>query len=357
MDFNVNGASFDRIIIHQIHAKTPTEDFSSVTLAESILSLSEPVISTLKNRISQALQKESRAFDAAIANISPGSFYDLSTSLWASSTQEFIEISGRLAALLAEAQRRIIIPESYLIIIKGVLNRLNFTLVIKAELHEALFENRTDGHITIELIERVFLSPANKLYKIGLIYNSTNPDPDAAGPNHDNCCLLYDDNNNLIGDPAEYFYRDFLGFDPSNDARLKTKQFYKRLVDYVQSDITEGNLKQDLFNAIETVFYADQTALIDPIGFMETYIPEGCKSKYVDKILSHYTRPFIKDVSLIQRSVNKKRITFGNIKIEGPIDEFNQRITLVPAEEIINLDPSSLSEFTFVKIHGRPYGQ
>lgn len=357
MDFNVNGAVFSQFIIHQIHPKSPEGDYGSVTLSSNQIELSEQVLSTLKSRITQALSTGSRSFECAIADISPGTFYDFATRLWSNPPEEFINTSCLIAQRLAESQKRTNIHGGYLVIIKGTLSSHPFSLVIKAELQEALIERRSHGKTSIELLENIFLSPANKLYKIGLIHHIPNSSINTAGPNQDNCCLLFDDNSNVIGEPAEYFYKDFLGFDPSSDARLKTKLFYNRLKGFIDNEVSDLGLKNNLYLAVEALFNADSTSQINPEDFRDRYFPEGPeKDNFSTKVLIHFPRPFIKDSSLIEKSIGKKKITFGKIKVEGPTDEFNERIRVLNHEEILELKPKELDGFTFIMIHGFPHG-
>ena len=86
---------------------------------------------------------------------------------------EFIKRSQNIADLLAGAQTRTNIRSGYLMVIEatdGQYNKEPVYIVIKAEPQEGLRRNNKE----LEHIKDIVMSPAQKFYKVGVLYQDSN---------------------------------------------------------------------------------------------------------------------------------------------------------------------------------------
>lgn len=160
---NFTNTTFSRIIFHQIFQKKSSEEYSNLEYQNSLIGIDSDVEEIIKNRLTDACGKRSRAFKLHIENISPGRFFPLANDLRNVNDEEFVEKSKDIALELAKAQRRTRIPGGYLILIDAIDSEGDgIVIVIKAEPHEAVkstYDSASQSPI-IELIKDIFLSPA-----------------------------------------------------------------------------------------------------------------------------------------------------------------------------------------------------
>lgn len=191
-------ASIDRIIAHEIHAKTEDKDAFAKTNS-ALLKFKKPEKEILIKRILEALTNTTKTFQLDYEDKSADSVFTLMTKIKKQTDKEFIASSVSLADDLADAHFRTKIPGGYCLIGNGVTSTNKFFFfVIKAELQEVF--NVHNNELT--LIKDVFLSPAKDFYKIGFFLESGS----SFIP------FMYDDQFSLQKkDLTEYFYGTFLG--------------------------------------------------------------------------------------------------------------------------------------------------
>ena len=170
---NIELIDFKRVIMHEILRKTNQSD-AMPSCVDSLVVLDDDVVKTLKDRLNIAFGKRTRCFEMNIANIAPNSFYDLCKDLKLQEDNVFIENSKQLAGLLAKSQNQKKIPGGYFLFIEGVnrTNQASVYIAIKADLQEALLKDKVTGVISV--LKEVFLSPAQKFYKVGLMKEKLN---------------------------------------------------------------------------------------------------------------------------------------------------------------------------------------
>jgi len=148
--------------------------------------------------------------------------------------------------LLARAQTKQSIPGGYLIVMdcSDATSDYFACIVIKAEPHEALQLARIDGRDQLAVLDKVFLSPSQKFFKIGIIYQRS--DEENVDLNHQYGTLLFDDQFRPDGQPAEYFYKDFLGFSANRNNKIQSKRFYHKTESFIFREVLLG--KDQLFH-------------------------------------------------------------------------------------------------------------
>lgn len=354
---NFSTSTFNRIILHKIIKKQPGEAHASVDLENQIVDADEEVHTIIKKRIVEACGKQSKSFRLFIEKSGEGSFFDLAKDIHNSNEVEFVKKSKGIASLLGQAQRRPV-NGGYLMIIEGVaFSGSKFVVTIKAELQNAFSRsmNTETNRNQIEVINDLFLSPSNKFFKIGYIFERQ--DGDEVFPNDTWGSIIFDDQFSPKKAPADYFISAFLGFSLTRNLKFKNKDFFAatRQVIINNSSATTDD-KNQAITALITVF-KDNTQQIDPIEFGSRFLPDPFKEDYENSVLSdsRFDRPFARRTELIKSDLNKKSITFEHkVKIQGPEEHFDDIVKIVTSidEAQTALDDTAL---TLLQIKGKPY--
>lgn len=321
---NPDDLDINRIIIHRVHKKRPEEEFGFAEYSDNLFDFGVTELETLKDRICTAFSKSKRFFKLEIARTEDESIFGNVRSIKNCDRDEFLEKSKNIANLLATSHDKRTIPSGLLLIMDGYFeNNKHFVLVIKAELQEAFTIKEVNSQKLVELINDLFLSPAKDFYKIGYIVEDINRE--SSFPNSDYSAYMYDDNftsgkRNL----AEYFYETFLGFSTSNNDKLLTKNYYTDVSNFIEGNVIGFENKKGLRNALNTLLRENTTGVINPQEFAELHFDDELLRKYGSEIGINYSHSFTKDLSLVDRRLQRGKINLiDDLKLEGPTDSID----------------------------------
>lgn len=356
IDFN--NLLVNRLIIHTINAKQDGQDSATVAASNEISEINYNVLEIIRNRLIDAAGRNSKAFELDIENSNQDSFFELSSELSELNEDEFIQRTTDIAELLADSQRRISIPGGYLLILDCLDNESNFpvVIVIKAEPHEALQFSINGGHTQVSVLHKVFLSPSQKLYKIGITYKKS--DEETENVNEQFGCFLYDDQFRADTHPAEYFYKDFLGFTVGNNAKIQSQRFYDKTKNFVLTNVQDLETKTLVISALKNEFTINQSDTVNPINFANNYIPaeNGLRDSYIGDVCQELPFAIVKDRSLIRNKLANRKIDFpSNINLTGPEEGFDNRVEIINEVDAIQNLEANNPNYTIVKISGKPY--
>lgn len=345
-----------RAIMHEIRPKQDGQEHGSAIYESRIMTLNPKAEKVLKERLVDAAGHGSKAFEMEISQHQNGNFFGLCCSMKNSSDKHFIETSKQIAGLLATTQNRKKIPGGYFIFLECKFPRGNdkaIYIAIKAEPHQAL---RKDA-FNIKALDDIFLSPSQKLYKIGIIYERVNELTDKEYPNNQYGAILMDQQFNPTGNyPAIYFSKDFLGFTADQNAKIQSKKFYEMTSNFIKENIVDFEQQMNLLSVLNTTFTVNQEPDISLSEFAETnFEDEDVQDKFLDSVGSQLPDTFLKDPTLFMGNLKRKKINFpDNINVIGPDKVFMEKVTFIRSRD--DLDALQLSdEFTIVKIQGKPY--
>jgi hypothetical protein len=356
IDFN--NLLVNRLIIHTINAKQEGQDSATVDPTNEISEIDNNVLEIIRNRLIDAAGRNSKAFELDIENSNPNSFFELSSEIHKLNETAFIQRTSEIAELLADSQRIVSIPNGYLLLLDCLNNENNLpvVIVIKAEPHEALQFSTNGGHTQVSVLHKVFLSPSQKLYKIGIIYKKN--DEETENVNEQFGCFLYDDQFRADTHPAEYFFKDFLGFTVGNNAKIQSQRFYNKTKNFILTNVQTLEIKTLLVSALKNEFLINQNETVNPINFATTYMPteNGLRDAYIGDVCQELPFAIVKDDSLIKTKLAKRKIDFpSNINLTGPEEGFDNRVEIITDEDTIrNLEVDN-PNYTIVKILGKPY--
>lgn len=355
IDFN--NLLVNRLIIHTINAKQDGQDCATVDASNEISEIEHNVLEIIRDRLIDAAGRNSKAFELDIDNANQDSFFDLSNDIGELNETDFIQRTTEIAEILAESQRRVSIPGGYLLILDCLDNDTNLpvVIVIKAEPHEALQFLIDGGHTQVNVLNKVFLSPSQKLYKIGIIYKKTEEETETVNDQFGS--FLYDDQFRTDTHPAEYFYKDFLGLTVGKNSKIQSQRFYDKTKNFVVTNVQDFEVKSALVSALKNEFTINQNDTINPINFANTYIPTqgGLRDLYIGDICQELPLTIVKDDSLLKTRLTKRKIDFpSNINLSGPEDSFDNRVEIINQDSIASLDADN-PYYTIIKIMGKPY--
>ena len=320
--FNIQKSKINRIIIHRVEAKVD-DQLAEVEYSDSLYGFGVYELSTLRERIHRAFDREKKAFKLKIAFSGSGTFFSHSTVCKGKGDDVFIENTKRIADLLAKSHKKRTIPPGLLVAFDGQeeLGRYFFG-VIKAEIHDALAitPDETTKEKMVKYLKEIFLSPGKDFYKIGIIVEE--PKPDGEFPNKGYAAYMYDDQfTRNRRDLTEYFYDEFMGLTTSENDELLSKRFYDDMEDLISDSNLSLTDKQGQKLMLKSFFREGNSGVIDPKALGEQFIHPELFESYKNRILNEYPNPFVKMDKLIDRTLIRDHIQLmNNLKIEGPTD-------------------------------------
>jgi len=354
---NIANLNFKRLIMHQVFRKENGQPHATVEPATKTFTIDDDAKDILRERLSNSAGKNSKAFELEVGNSSPNTFYAIANSIKGKSDAVFITKSTKITHLLAETQTSSNMPGGYLLVIEAQEKQDNrfVIIIIKAELHEAFRKEKVKGETVLKVLKDIFLSPSQKLFKIGILYEKLNPA--TVAPNDTYGCFLFDDQFRRSTKPAEYFFKDFLGFDVSRNAKIQSQLFYDQTYNFIKANFTDAKQKLDLIQELRNLFSVNQETVITPAEFSNTYFAEpAIRDLYSNQVLVNFHASIVKDSTLIDYELNHKKLNFPNkIKVTGPETDFDQAVTLINTKELYkDINPES-ADYTILKISGQPF--
>jgi hypothetical protein len=303
------------------------------TFATNVLKLPPEPAATLQKRITEALGKSSHGVEIALIEDSPDSFLQIGAELLQSNEINFLKKSGDLAIKLAKAQSNKDLPASKLFVALGRCgsSRNKYLLAIKAEMQDGFTEN-SQG---LEHLTELFLTPSQKLFKIGLLVEIVSAAPDDEGLyNIDNFAAhLYDHLLNTLEtrEAAQYFYSGFLGSQPIVSDKTLTKQFFELTTKFVNTAPIDQARKIELFEALR-VELRSNSAVLHVETFAKMHIPQAQQAPYVAYMdgLGFTRNAVTKNLEFVKtRLKQKQRMRFDqDVEISAPADKLHQLVVV-----------------------------
>jgi 37-kD nucleoid-associated bacterial protein len=350
----------NRIILHSIIAKEPGQESAQLQESTEIIPHDEHVVYTILERLTLAAEKKTKTFELSIGDHHESSFFGYAQELATCSNEEFISHSVKIGQILANAQISSRFPGGYLIVLDATTHNTGkkVAIVIKAEPQEAL----TFHENTIHLLENVFLTPTQKFYKFGVIYEledhqKADLPENTSYPNDAWGCILYDEQFRVDSKPAEYFYKDFLGFSTENNPLIQTKKFYDKTEDFVKRFVDDLDVKENIIASLSNDLSNEANSVIVPPTFLESFeLSPDTKEHYKSEIAENLPNEIEKDTRLISSNLNSKKLEFpSNIKLSGPKDSMEAQVEIIKSQEDLAKLSTLQSGYTIIKIAGKPY--
>jgi hypothetical protein len=323
---------------------------------DTIITLDESVHETIKNRLQLYCGERSRSFQLDIELDSEGSFFNESYNMRGANDTDFVEKTRALARLLSK-QQNARVPAGCLVIMDAVDEDARPVIVcIKAELTDALTTENEDGISKLKKVEKLILGRSEKFFKLGIIYQRPPGEGSAEDPKSEWGAILYDHQFRAKAKPAEYFWKDFLGFSIQGNDKLKGKAFFDNTAAFIEKKFRHDlEAKSRALADLESYVTNAQVLEIDPEEYKLTYLPEEMRDDFHEEVAVDFTHPFTKDTSLLDRKLAKSRFEFPDkIVLMGPKESFT-RTKVEVIETQADLDTLRVGEgYTIIRIKGNP---
>ncbi|EQC47637.1 nucleoid-associated protein [Bacteriovorax sp. Seq25_V] len=311
--------NISRLINHEIVAPVQIGQHFTVKEHDDVLStISSEINDTICRRITDVLGiSTNKSIELIPDDTSEGSFFSTIPDLLQANNDSFLEKSKYVAHLLADTQgtdrRR---PPGPIFFLSGTTSRdnLRFLCLVKAEFQEGLHSDVSEDASEIKLLNRIFLTPNQKFYKLlFVVQNTVNATPAAEDYNF----YLFDQNMTRSSKDAaaKYFYNKFLGLKLPESPALKTKTFFKETSYFVndQSQFSTDE-KIDLHTHLYSYLTAPRRETISPATFARDYIEdENLRSSYRDYIAQYSLgATFPIDLKFITKDLKTRSFSFSS---------------------------------------------
>lgn len=347
-DFVFEDLRIERVILHPIQTRSQDgAGLSPPRFSEKVLQLPAAGIDALQSRLTDAMKKKAHAVEMSVEADGPDSFFQRAAQILNGQDRRFIETSQWMAAELGKAQMATSADTGMLFVLKGRVGSgaKRFVAVIKADVVDGFAANYND----ISYLEQLFLTPSQRLYKIGVLVEITALEPGNDG--------LYDASNfraflfdHLLTATesrcaATYFFFGLLGFGMQKSAKKLTQDFYEKSHLFIETQPMSWEEKAEMREAIRAELRSNN-AQLNVAAFAREHVPKPLQAPY-SRFMADQGFPkqsVMKDTAYVQHKLRRpRRIVFDtNVKIEAPADQPGLVEILDRADHA-----------TTVRIHGR----
>jgi hypothetical protein len=351
-----------RVCVHMVHKKETGQPHSVVEYDETIITLDQDVHDIITKRLRTYCGERSRSFELIIEKGLDLSFYGHAHTLRQSADPEFVEKTKAIALLLGQSQTSARPPASCLVVLDAVAEGgIPVVVCIKAELTEALTQEITNGVSTLKKVEKLFMGRQEKFFKLGIIYKLTNAEileleanqEEPLLPQQEWGAILYDHQFRSNTRPAEYFWKDFLGFSIASNEKIKLKQLYDSTVAFIDDKITDVETRSQMMTRLDDYITNANVEQVDPSFIMENIVPEDKRDAFDATVREEFPRPFMKDTSLVAKKIAKSRMEFpSKLVLSGSRQAFTAVQVIESQAELdrLRFEPG----FTIIRIEGNP---
>lgn len=347
----------NRIVVHEVFQRNEDKSIRPPVLAQDLESLSPEAMGAFRLRMTDALSGQSQSLEMRIARHGAGSFLELAEGLVGSTDADFLTGSKLVANKLAEAQIARRIPGGILIVFGGTVGAtaVPFLGVIKAETQAGFRRSKDGTRAVVEFLQNIFLTPATRLYKIGLmlIADSTKAKPDGRR------AFVFDSNISLSKreNAAAYFYEAFLGCALPSDGPYETVRFFDLTREFVRKSDLEPEKKRDVMDSLYVFVRDEQDPTFTAEQFGSRYLPLEMQDQFADFLSAKKFTPnaVVRDTSQMGSRLRRRRLKFGgDIELSASPEALQNKVQI---EAIAADGGGSVNVWTRITIRERLTGE
>ena len=323
-----------RVVVHEIFQRNEDKSICPPSFSRALESLSSEAIGAFRLRMTDALSGQSQSLQMRITRYGPGSFLELAEGLAASTDEEFLDGSQTVAIKLAEAQMARRIPGGMLIVFDGTVAILPFRIgVMKAETQAGFRRADAGDNAVIEFLQNIFLTPATRLYKIGMMLfddiAQTRPDGRRA--------YVFDSNISVSNREAAaaYFYEGFLGCSLPSDGPYETAKFFDLTKEFVRKSDLRPEKKRDIIDSLYVFVRDEQDPTFTSDEFGSRYLPADMRDSYSGFLSKKKFTPnaVVEDIPQMGVRLRRRRLKFGSdIELSASPEALENKVTIEAIE-------------------------
>jgi hypothetical protein len=330
----IDQMTIDRVVVHTIPARGPDKGYVPPLGGADVLHPNSTVSDVVVARISKALGHNSHGVQADVEETADGSAFSLACSMMDCIDQDFKQHAQEAAEKLTRVQLSKSFNPAKLISMSGTVGAISrpFAAFIKADLEQALSETTKQGQSVLDVLNDLFFSESQRLYKIGFFLRTSGGNGKKAGKYalEHHSAHVYD--HLLTGtesrNAAFYFYSEFLGANlAASDRRLTQDFFEKTLKFFDEKGFTQGK-RIALGEALRTELRSNKQTLM-VTDFAQTHLQSAKdQSEFVAYMRKSGfpTHAITKDVDYVKHRLRRRQKVYfdSDVVISTPADAIRE---------------------------------
>lgn len=331
-----------KVIIHEVYKRELTGEIKRPFFNTECCTLGTQEIEFLRQRITGAMSSRSSAIFMEIDNDGENSIFQYIKSYWENSDsndENFIALSKEITHRLTEAQVSKGIPGGVVVVLEGTVQEINkpFVAIIKAESQNGFTLEKQDERRVLRFLRDLFLTPHQKLQKVGLFINNAVHGRKIMKTDID--AFVFDSNADSANtNKATYFYNNFLGLKYRSDSNVVTNKFFMSTKEFIQQcNEFSSTQKIDKISALISYLKFEVNQFVNANEFADRIFENSpLKRSYLDRLESEgiSCERFRKDLSLADMHMKKRQIILDNkIKLFAPTDNFDDMVKITDNED------------------------
>ena len=303
-----------RILMHEVFQRAPNRDIVPPAYADALENLPQDATDAFRLRVTEALSAKAKSLEMDIIKTNIGSHVHSAQNLiQIEDHNEFLHESRAIADALTSAQMGRDLPGGMLIVFDGTVGAQSspFLGVIKAETQSGFRRRREKKSVITEFLDNIFLTPATRLYKIGLMVQADASKPLPKGWK----AFVFDSNISLSHreSAAQYFYEGFLGCAFPKDGAYETARFFDLTKEFIKKTDLPTEKKRDLYDALYTFIKTDKEKTFTSDEFGESYLPDGMRDPFNQFLQGRNfpDRAIERNVSEMGNRLKRRKFHFG----------------------------------------------
>jgi hypothetical protein len=159
-----------RIAIHEVFSRDADRRRKEPSFADALEQLQTEALAEFKQRVTAAMAAEQKSLQMRIVRFGTGTHMDDVQGIVGANDANFLSRSKNVTNRLADSQLYQSIPGGVVLVFNGTVGTGNYPFVgvIKAEKHSGFRRYRQQQTTLTEFLDDLFLTPTQRLYKIGV---------------------------------------------------------------------------------------------------------------------------------------------------------------------------------------------
>lgn len=358
IDMQFENLRVSRIAVHEIYQRADDHSIKDPTYSEELEVLSPEAMGAFRLRMTDALSGGSQSIEMRIAKYDDESYLAFAEPLINSTNDVFLQGTKRIAYKLADSQKYRRIPGGMVIIFDGTVGATStpYIGVIKAET-QAGFRRSLDGERTIvEFLKNIFLTPATRLYKIGIFLFDGMQGPRPVGRR-----AFVFDSNITSGNreaAAAYFYEGFLGCALPSDGAYETAKFFDLTKAFVRSSDLAPEKKRELIDSLFVFVRDEQDPTFTSDQFCDRYLPAELRDNYSTYMLSKKftANAVVRDLGGMGNKLRRRKLNFGgDIQLSASPEALAEKVIISAVDG--KLEDGSVQSWTQILVKEQLSGE
>lgn len=329
-----------RIAVHEVFRRNDDKSIQPPVYANNLEVLSPEAMGAFRLRMTDALSGQTQSLQMRILKFGAGSFLETAEGLVGSDDATFLAGSKEIATKLSESQMARRIPGGMVIVFDGTMgkNAVPFVGVIKAEIQQGFRRSIAGPKAIIEFLNNIFLTPATRLYKIGLMAFDDTSKPKPEGRR----AFIFDSNISASDREAAatYFYEGFLGCALPSDGPYETMRFFDLTKEFIRGSTLEPEKKREMIDSLYVFVRDEKEATFTTDQFGSRFLPAELTNQYAEFMTTRkkFTpNAVVRDTSQMGNRLRRRRLNFGgDIEISASPEALKTKVQMeaIPADGV-----------------------